>query len=136
MGLRIAGSFIVALLVTGCAGQPTQLGPAQTTAAPRLDSLDSLDMSGRWKLAAPDAPSCGMRFESASEANKGTVKPEGGCPGKFFTSRHWTLSAGQLTISNHKQVPLARLKLSQGQFAGKSTAGMPVTLSRHPSPAS
>jgi len=133
MGLRIAGSFIVALLVTGCAGEPTQLGPAQTTATPRLDSVN---MYGRWKLAAPNAPSCGMRFESASEANKGTVKPEGGCPGKFFTSRHWTLSAGQLTISNHKQVPLAQMKLSQGQFAGKSTAGMPVTLSRYPSPAS
>jgi hypothetical protein len=133
MGLRIAASFIVALLLTGCAGQPTPLGPAQTTAAPRLDSLD---MNGRWKLAAPDAPSCGMNFTSQSKANEGSIKPEGGCPGKFFTSRHWTLSAGQLTISNHKQAPLAQLKLSQGRFTGKSTTGMPVTLSRYPSPAS
>ncbi len=132
MKLRIAGGFIVSLLVAGCAGQPTPLTPAQT-AAPRPDIVD---MNGRWKLAAPNAPPCGMQFERAAESDKGTVKPEGGCPGKFFTSRHWTLRAGQLTISNHEQAPLAQLKLSQGQFSGTSTAGTPVTLSRYPSPAS
>jgi hypothetical protein len=135
MGRRIAGSFVVALLASGCAGQPTVLGGTQT-AAPGPGTLDSLDMNGRWKLAAPDAPSCGMHFSGTPDANEGAIEPEGGCPGKFFTSRHWSLNGGQLVISNHAKAPLARLKLSQGQFRGKSTAGTPVTLSRYANPAS
>jgi hypothetical protein len=131
MGLRIAGSFIIPLLLAGCAGQST-LGGAQTAA---LNPGD-VDMNGRWRLAAPDAPSCGMRFSGPPGAREGTIEPEGGCPGKFFTSRHWTLGAEQLTIKDHAQVPLAQLKLSDGQFTGKSTTGTPVTLSRFPSPAS
>ncbi len=133
MGLRAAGGFIIPLLLAGCAGQPP--GGAQT-AAPRLESLDRLDMNGRWKLAAPDAPSCGMKFTGLPAAREGTIEPEGGCPGKFFTSRHWTLSPDQLTIKDHAQAPLAQLKRSDGQFTGRSTTGTPVTLSRYPSPAS
>jgi Protease inhibitor Inh len=135
MGLRLAGGFIISALLAGCAGQSTPLGGGQT-AAPGLDSLDSHDMSGRWKLTAPNAPSCGMHFSGTPEEKAGTIEPEGGCPAKFFTSRHWILSGNQLTISDHKQAPLARLKLSHGQFSGKSTAGIPVTLSRYPTPAS
>ena len=132
MGLRATGGFIVALLASGCAGQPTALDVAQTPAS----MPDGGNMNGRWKLAAPSAPSCGMHFSGAPEANEGIVEPEGGCPGKFYTSRHWTLSGDQLTISDHAQAPLARLKLSHGQFSGKSTSGTPVTLSRYPTPAS
>jgi len=129
MKLRTARSVIVWLLLTGCAGQPPSLGDAQTT-APKIQTVD---MTGRWKLATPNAPSCGMHFESAPGGNEGTIAPEGGCPGQFFTSRHWTFSAGRLTIINHEQAPLAQLKLSHGQFAGTSAAGTPVTLSRYPS---
>lgn len=132
MKQRIVGGFIVSLLLAGCATQPTPLVGTQAV-APKTESVD---MNGRWKLAAPNAPSCGMHFESAPPANEGAVKPEGGCPGKFFTSRHWALSGRQLTISDHNREPLAQLRLSGGQFSGKSTTGTAVTLSRYPSPAS
>jgi hypothetical protein len=122
VGLRVTGGFIIGLLLVGCQDRP--------------DRLDRLDMTGRWKLAAPNAPTCGMRFAGVPEAREGAIEPEGGCPGKFFTSRHWTLSADRLTIRDHKQAPLAQLKLSDVQFVGTSTTGTPVTLSRYPSPAS
>lgn len=132
MVLRIGGGLFLSLLLAGCAGAPAPLvdTPASTP------SNDSVDMNGRWKLTAPNAPSCGMLFESLPQANQGAIKPEGGCPGQFFTSRHWTLTGGQLTISDHNQSPLARLKLSGGHFSGNSTSGMPVTLSRYSLPAS
>lgn len=132
MVLRIAGGLFLSLLLAGCAG--TRAPPAEAP-APVLGN-ESLEMNGRWKLTAPNAPSCGMLFESLPQPNQGTIKPEGGCPGQFFTSRHWTLTGGQLTISDHNQSPLARLKLSDGYFSGKSVSGMPMTLSRYSLPAS
>jgi hypothetical protein len=127
-----AGSFAISLLLAGCASQPTPQVGAQA-AAPQPESVD---MGGRWKLATPNAPSCGMLFERPPQGNEGSIKPEGGCPGKFFTSRHWALSGGQLTISDHNQAPLALLKFSDGQFAGKTSFGTPITLSRYPASAS
>lgn len=132
MSLRIAGGLFLSLLLGGCAGTPAPLADAPAPAP----GNDLVDMSGRWKLTAPNAPSCGMLFESLPQANQGAIKPEGGCPGQFFTSRHWTLTGAQLTISDHNQSPLARLKLSGGHFSGKSVSGIPVSLSRYSLPAS
>jgi hypothetical protein len=117
---RIAGSLLMAILPTGCAND--QL------AAP--DSTSSVEIDGRWILSAPNAPTCGMMFESAAGGMQGAIKPEGGCPENFFMSRYRQLAQGLLTINDHENQPLAQLKFAGGQFQGQSTAGVPVTLRR------
>jgi hypothetical protein len=112
-----------ALMLAGCAGSP--LG----TAAPPA-TAPAVDMTGRWLLSVPDAPSCGMNFAGAPGASEGSIAPEGGCPGNFFTSRHWTLAQGALTIDDHQNQPLAHLMFAGGRFGGQAAAGTPVTLSR------
>jgi hypothetical protein len=119
---RIAASLFMAILSTGCAGE--QL--AATDSTPE----SNVQMTGRWVLAGPDTPTCGMIFESATGETQGAIKPEGGCPGKFFMSRHWQLAQGLLTINDYENQPLAQLKFAGGQFQGQSTAGTPVTLRR------
>jgi hypothetical protein len=111
---------MMALMLAGCAGEPV------AAPAPKL----AITMAGRWILSAPNAPSCSMTFEGAPGQKQGAIHPEGGCPGKFFTSRSWALSEGRLTIDDYKNRPLAELELAKGGFQGKSTAGMPVTLAR------
>ena len=120
---RIAGGIIMALMLAACASEQ---GPAPPTPLPQSD------MTGRWMLSAPNAPACGMEFEGAPGQTQGTINPDGGCPGNFYTSRNWTftLDTLTLTIADNKNQPLAQLKLSGTQFTGQSTAGTPVTLSR------
>jgi hypothetical protein len=118
---RIAAAAVSALALTACAGF---LGD-QDTASQTPDS-----MAGRWILAAPNAPACGMNFSGAAGAHEGSVVPEGGCPDKFYTSRRWTLDQNALVIKDDNDEPLAQLKFSGGHFDGQSTAGTPVTLTR------
>ena len=116
---RIAGGILIATMLTGCAGSPLgEMAPA------------TADMAGRWILAAPNAPSCGVNMNGAPGAHQGNVVPEGGCPGNFYTSRHWSLDAGTLTIVDDENLPLASLTLAGGHFEGQATTSMPVTLSR------
>ena len=124
--IRVTGGAAVALLLAGCAGNP--LGEATTATAPARPLL----MNGRWILSMPNAPSCGMNFTGAAGGQQGTIVPEGGCPGSFFLSRHWTLAQGALTIADQDSQPLAQLAFADGQFEGKATAGAPVTLNREP----
>ena len=91
-------------------------------------------MAGRWMLAAPNAPACGMNFGGAAGAREGTVSPEGGCPGKFFMSRRWTLEKNALVINDEENQPLGNLSYTDGRFEGQSTAGFAVTLARPPAP--
>ena len=70
-----------------------------------------------------------MNFGGAPGAQQGTITPDGGCPGKFFTSRRWTLDQGALTINDYENQPLAHLNFANGRFEGQATTGMPVTLS-------
>ena len=111
----------MALMLAACATNdgPTALQPQS-------------DMTGRWMLSAPNAPACGMEFNGAPGQMQGTINPEGGCPGNFFTSKRWSFAQDTLTltIADDKDAPLAQLALSDGRFTGKSTAGTPVTLSR------
>jgi len=125
--IRVASGAIVAIMLAGCAGSP--LGGATPAAAP----AQPIVMNGRWILTAPNAPSCGMNFAGAAGGQEGTIEPEGGCPGNFFTSRHWTLAQGALTINDHENMPLAQLTFANGRFDGKATTGMAVTLSRQAS---
>lgn len=126
-GLRIAGGLVVGLTLAGCAGEQLSLGE---TAAPPAPAV-AIDMAGRWRLAAPDAPSCGMHFGGGPGIRNGAIKPEGGCPGNFFTARHWRLTTdGRLMIDDYRMNPLAELQFADGSFSGKSNTGGPVTLSR------
>jgi hypothetical protein len=120
---RIAGGLVMALTLAACASNE---GPTPPTALPQLD------MTGRWMLSAPKAPSCGMEFEGAPGQQYGTIRPEGGCPGNFFMSKRWTFAQDTLTltIADEDNQPLAELILAEARFAGKSSTGLPVALSR------
>ncbi len=87
-------------------------------------------MAGRWLLSSPGRGQCNMTFGSAAPAAvEGTIAPEGGCPGKFFTSRKWTFEQAGLMMRDHNGQPLAQLSgEGGGRFDGKATSGEPVTL--------
>jgi hypothetical protein len=89
-------------------------------------------MAGRWLLASPSGGVCGMAFTPGADAASGKIAPEGGCPGKFFTSRQWSFDQGALVISDHKDRTLARLAAAgpTGPFEGQAASGISVTLSR------
>ena len=110
-------------MLAGCAG-----GPSPLANAPPLPA--ELTMPGRWMLAAPNAPPCGLNFSSRPGATEGSVAPEGGCPERFFTSRRWTLSQNTLTVSDDEQNALAQFSFAGDRFEGKSGAGVPLTLAK------
>jgi hypothetical protein len=122
--IRVAGGVLIALLLADCAGSLF----GDSTPAALTPTGD--DMVGRWFLAAPNAPPCGMNFGGTPGAQQGTITPDGGCPGKFFTSRHWALERGALVINDNENQPLAHLTFASGRFEGQAIAGMAVTLSR------
>ncbi len=126
MRVRIATGVFAAVLLAGCAGNPFGTRQTASVAAP------TDNMAGRWMLAAPNAPVCGMNFGGPAGAREGKVAPEGGCPEKFFLSRRWTLEQSSLTIIDDENNPLATLTLAGGRFEGPSNAGTPMTLSRPP----
>jgi hypothetical protein len=121
--LRIAAAALLAMTLADCAGSGLS-GALNKRPAPQVA------MAGRWLLAAPNAPACGMSFGEAPGAQSGAIAPEGGCPGNFFTSRQWAFAQGGLTINDHNNELLAQLDVADGHFAGKSVTGLPVTLTR------
>jgi hypothetical protein len=120
--MQTAGAVALALALADCAGGLP--GMEEKPPAPKVE------MAGRWLLLGPNAPSCGMLFVAAADGQSGSIKPEGGCPGDFFTSRHWSFEQDELVIANHNSEPLAQLRFVGGRFEGKSTGGMQVTLAR------
>ncbi len=60
-------------------------------------------------------------------AAQGTIAPEGGCPGNFFTSRKWAFEDSELVIRDFKGQTLARLAYSGDHFQGEDGA---LTLAR------
>jgi hypothetical protein len=123
---RIAGGVLIALMLGACASQEFSFGGK----APQADTA----MAGRWILAAPNAPTCGLNFTGAQTSRTGNVSPEGGCPGNFYLSRHWALEVDALVINDEENNPLARLNSAGARFEGKSTAGISVSLARPPTP--
>ena len=118
----------VAALLGGCASQqaPTASPANATPHGPPPEP-----MAGRWQLAAPGVSQCNMTFGGAAGEGEGTIAPEGGCPGNFYTSRKWSFEQGELIIRDHKGQPLGQLALaSPGRFDGKATNGQQVTLTR------
>lgn len=119
---RTAVGLVLGLALAGCAGQSVTLGDSKP------QSPDTA-MAGRWILAAPGAPTCGMNFTGAGA---GKVSPEGGCPGNFYLSRTWALEQDALVINDDENNPLARLSFADGRYEGQSVAGLSVTLTRQP----
>lgn len=70
-----------------------------------------------------------MTVGSTPGASQGTIAPEGGCPGSFFTSRKWTFEHDNLIMRDHKGQTLAQLTFTGGHFEGKDNSGGTVTLS-------
>ena len=72
-----------------------------------------------------------MNFGGAPGAAEGTIAPEGGCPGNFFTSRRWAFDQGALVIRNHTGEALARLAFAPpGRFEGQGANGETISLTR------
>ncbi len=64
-----------------------------------------------------------MTFGTAAPtAVEGTIAPEGGCPGKFYTSRKWTYDQAGLTLRDHNGQPLAQLVREGGGSRAKRRA--------------
>ncbi|MGE0564105.1 MAG: AprI/Inh family metalloprotease inhibitor [Pseudolabrys sp.] len=114
---------LIALIAAGCtAGGGVSLG----TSAPHVA------MGGRWTLAAPNAPTCGVEFRDSQGGQSGAVTPDGGCPGNFYMSRSWSFEDGALTIKSEEDQTLAQLQHKGGHFEGKSSDGTPLTLTPRP----
>src|SRR5882724_5191630 len=124
--MRLPVLIVIALALAGCAGEQAVTGsPTGARGAPPEP------MGGRWQLAAPGVSQCNMNFGGSPSDGEGTIAPEGGCPGNFYTSRKWTFEQGSLVIRDHNGQPLGQLALAApGRFDGKATNGQPVALTR------
>lgn len=114
---RASAGPCIALLLTACATGGESIVPSA-----------EVSMAGRWILATPNAPTCGLNFSGAPGVSEGRVSPEGGCPGRFFMSRRWIMVQGGLTIFDEEGQPVATLSYANGHFAGQAATGMAVTL--------
>ncbi len=130
----IAGAAAVTLAVmmlAGCASEPKpepQVAAAPAPAPPP-PSPPPTDMAGRWHFTAAAGGGCFMTLGSTPGASQGTIAPEGGCPGSFFTSRKWTFEHDNLIVRDHKGQTLAQLSFTGGHFEGQDNSGGTVTLS-------
>src|SRR6185437_11318562 len=125
---RVCAGLLVAVAVAGCSGDRFGTGSAPSMAQP---SAPPTSMAGRWLFASPGRGQCRMTFgQAAPTAAEGTIAPEGGCPGKFFTSRKWAYEQDSLIMRDHNGQPLAQLTAAGAAFNGKATSGEPVTLTR------
>ena len=105
---------------------PTAQPTARATPAP-----PPVDMAGRWQLASTAGGACAMVFAATPGSGEGTIAPQGGCPGKFFTSRRWLYEQDTLIIRDHKGEPLARLAFSPpARFEGQAAPGETISLTK------
>ena len=112
-------------------GACTTAGSSVQTATVSAPPPQAADMNGRWVLSSTAGGVCAMNFATAGTSD-GTIRPEGGCPGKFFTSRKWTYEGSSLVIRNHNNEPLGQLStVAPGRFEGQMAAGgTPISLVR------
>jgi hypothetical protein len=123
---------ILSMTLAGCAGGASLLTDTaeKPQAAAMAEMGKELGMEGRWILAAPNAPSCGLTFTGAPGATDGRVTPDGGCPERFFLARRWQLADGALTVIDAEGGSLGAFRNAGNRFEGKSGAETPLTLSR------
>jgi hypothetical protein len=136
---KIAAAMVAAMLgavaLSGCTGNDRVAARPEPQASaapppPPAPSPPPVDLAGRWKLAAASGGACFMNLGSSPGAVQGTIAPEGGCPGNFFTSRKWTFEHGALIIRDHKSEVLAELTLAGNHFEGHQAGGGALSLSR------
>jgi hypothetical protein len=130
---KAAAAVLMLAVLSACSTTPAPEPPpaaAVPPPAPPPPSPPPIDLAGRWRLTAAAGGGCFMTLGDATGAAQGTVAPEGGCPGSFFTSRKWTFEQGNLIVRNHKGEPLAQLAFTGGHFEGKDNGGGSLTLSR------
>jgi hypothetical protein len=126
--MRLLLTIACAIALSGCASETVVSG---APASGSRYGAPPEPMGGRWQLAAPGVSQCVMTFGTAQSEGEGTIAPEGGCPGNFYTSRKWTFEQGSLVIRDHNGQPLGQLALAApGRFDGKATNGQQVLLSR------
>jgi hypothetical protein len=144
----LAGLVVISCLSPGCT-ERLSLGGLTGTSTPEPEPLATpggaatpladtgarrpppINMAGRWTLNSPGAGGCAMNFGALAGASEGTIAPEGGCPGNFFTSRKWVFEESGLVIRDHTGQPLAQLAFAPpSRFDGRTTSGQAVTLTR------
>lgn len=102
-------ALLLMSLTAGCANNP--FGDPKPEAGAVPPPPPAVDMSGRWRLISLRGQSCAMTFTpEGTEGTAGTIKPEGGCPGNFYTSRRWVYDQGSLVIQDHNRKQLAAMK--------------------------
>ncbi len=128
-GLSLA---ILSMTLAGCGGGTSLLTDAAEKPQPAsmAEARQNLGMEGRWMLAAPNAPSCGLTFTGGPSATEGRVTPDGGCPERFFLARRWRLADGALTVVDSEGGSLASFRGAGDRFEGRSATETPLTLSR------
>jgi hypothetical protein len=129
-----AAVLLAPIVLTDCSSDRANpfAGPRAAQTEPPKPAAPPVAMDGRWLLSSTGSGMCGMNFTSAPEGTSGKIAPEGGCPGRFFTSRQWRFEQGGLLILDHKEQPLAQLASTEppGSFQGRANSGISVSLSR------
>ncbi|MCZ7659150.1 MAG: protease inhibitor Inh/omp19 family protein [Xanthobacteraceae bacterium] len=121
-----AGIAALAVLLAGCGSAPNLGGSQAAAPAP---AAAPADMGGRWQLSSPAGGACAVTVGPGT--TEGTLAPEGGCPGNFYTSRKWTFEQGALVIRDHTGKALGQLTLvSPGRFEGQAAGGIALMLAR------
>ena len=129
-GAKAAAALLVLAALAACASAPKPEPPPVAAApAPPPPSPPPIDLAGRWRLTAAAGGACFMTLGSAPGAAQGTIAPEGGCPGNFFTSRKWAFEHDALIIRDHKGQTLAQLSFTGGHFEGQDDKGGTLSLS-------
>ena len=127
----VALALAALIAADGCANHNEP--PPEVAAAPPPPPPPQpppISLNGRWRLAAAGAGACFMNFAQTGGAAQGTIAPEGGCPGNFFTSRKGSFEQGALLIRDHKSDVLGELALAGGRFEGHQAGGGVLSLSR------
>ena len=118
-----------AAALAGCSGgllgtspsEPPPPPPAPQTAARAAPVAPPVEITGRWQFTSTAGGTCAMVFSATPGSGEGTIAPQGGCPGKFFTSRRWGYEQDALVIRDHKGEPLVRLAFSPpARFEGQA----------------
>ncbi len=131
-GAKAAVALLVLTALAACTSAPKPEPPPVAAApppAPPAPTPPPIDLAGRWRLTAAAGGACFMTFGDAPGAAQGTIAPEGGCPGNFFTSRKWSFEHDALIIRDHKGQPLAQLSFTGGHFEGQDDKGGTLSLS-------
>jgi len=118
-------------ILTSTNPEPPPPPPTAQPAARGTPTPPPVDMAGRWQFASTAGGVCAMVFAAMPGGGEGTIAPQGGCPGKFFTSRRWVYEQDTLVLRDHKGEPLARLAFSPpDRFEGRTGAGETISLSK------